>query len=64
MEGKYIWYDKKYKPEKHEHIQFELSDGNNLVYSDVRKFGTMHLVQKGEELSHPSVSKLGPEINN
>ena len=60
MEGKYIWYDKKFVPEKHDHIQFLLRDGNSIVYNDVRKFGTMHLVKKGEEMNHPSLSKLGP----
>lgn len=37
-----------------------LTDGTSLVYNDVRKFGTMHLVKCGEELSHPSIKKLGP----
>jgi len=41
-----------------------MTDGNSLVYNDVRKFGTMHLVNKGEELNHPSIKKLGPEVNN
>lgn len=64
MEGKYIWYDKKYQKETHDHIQFLFTDGNSIVYNDVRKFGTMHLVKKGEEMNHPSISKLGPEVNN
>jgi formamidopyrimidine-DNA glycosylase len=64
MEGKYIWYDNKFKKDTHDHIQFIFTDGNSLVYNDVRKFGTMHLVKKGEELTHPSISKLGPEVND
>lgn len=64
MEGKYILYDKKFKPEKHDHIQFLLTDGTSLVYNDVRKFGTMYLVKKNEEMSHSSLKKLGPEANN
>jgi formamidopyrimidine-DNA glycosylase len=60
MEGKYIWYDKNYQKDKHDHIQFVFTDGNSLVYNDVRKFGTMYLVKKGEEFEHPSLKKLGP----
>jgi formamidopyrimidine-DNA glycosylase len=41
-----------------------LDDGTSLLYSDVRKFGTMVLTEKGKELEHKSIAKLGPEINN
>lgn len=64
MEGKYLLKEKKFSPEKHDHIQFLLTDGTSLIYNDVRKFGTMYLVKKREEMSHPSISKLGPEVNN
>lgn len=47
MEGKYLLKDKHFVPEKHDHIQFLLNDGTSLVYNDVRKFGTMHLVKRG-----------------
>lgn len=40
-----------------------MSDGSALVYLDVRKFGTMHLVLKGQEMEHKSLIKLGPEAN-
>lgn len=60
MEGKYLHKEKGFKPEKHDHIQFLLTDGTSLIYNDVRKFGTMHLVKKGEEMNHPSIRKLGP----
>lgn len=40
-----------------------MSDGSALVYSDVRKFGTMRLVLKGQEMEHKSLIKLGPEAN-
>lgn len=64
MEGQYILWDKKYQPEKHDHLDFTLGDGSHLVYNDVRKFGTMSLVRRGEEFSHPSLQKLGPEITD
>ena len=64
MEGKYFLEDKNFKPQKHDHIQFMMTDGTNLIYNDVRKFGTMYLVKKGEEYEHPSIAKLGPEVHN
>ena len=64
MEGKYMLHPHGYEPEKHDHIQFMFTDGTSLFYNDVRKFGTMYLVKKGEERSHPTVAKLGPEVNN
>ena len=64
MEGKYFMKDSPFTPEKHDHIQFQMTDGTNLIYNDVRKFGTMHLVNIGEEYDHPSIAKLGPEVNN
>jgi formamidopyrimidine-DNA glycosylase len=60
MEGKYLLKEPSFVPEKHDHIQFLLTDGTSLIYNDVRKFGTMHLVKIGEEYDHPSISKLGP----
>jgi formamidopyrimidine-DNA glycosylase len=50
MEGKYLLKEKDFVREKHDHIQFLLADGTSIVYNDVRKFGTMHLVKRGEEL--------------
>ena len=40
---------------------FILRDGTEFRYRDVRKFGTMHLFLKGEELASPPLSTLGPE---
>ena len=48
---------------KHDHIEFLMTDGSALLYSDVRKFGTMHLVEKGTEMQIKSLCKLGPEVN-
>lgn len=45
MEGKYnLMHDEELS--KHEHVVFEFSDGTNLRYHDVRKFGTMDLFVK------------------
>ena len=64
MEGKYSYHEKKPEIGKHDHVEFLLDDGSSLLYSDVRKFGTMVLTERGKELEHRSIAKLGPEINN
>src|SRR5699024_9901286 len=43
------------------HVIFHLTDGRDLRYLDVRKFGKMSLVTRGEEEKYPSLAKLGPE---
>jgi formamidopyrimidine-DNA glycosylase len=61
MEGKYGLYTEDEPVDKHVHVIFYFSDGTELRYKDVRKFGTMHLFKKGEEFSIPPLSQLGPE---
>lgn len=46
---------------KHTHVIFHLESGKELRYLDVRKFGRMSLVPKGQEFEHKSLAKLGPE---
>ncbi len=44
--------------EKHDHVIFEMSSGNRVVYNDTRRFGFMELIKPGE----PSrLDHLGPE---
>lgn len=58
MEGKF--FIKKNEPkEKHEHVFINFSDGSNLRYHDVRKFGTLDCIEKAEEASF--FNKLGVE---
>ena len=45
----------------HTHVIFHLASGKQLWYLDVRKFGRMSLVTKGQEFAHKSLAKLGPE---
>lgn len=47
MEGKYNLMQNE-ELSKHEHVVFEFTDGYNLRYHDVRKFGTMDLFPKME----------------
>ena len=61
MEGKYNLADHQDPIEKHTHVIFHFTDGTELRYRDVRKFGTMHVFKKGEELLHLPLLQLGPE---
>lgn len=61
MEGRYGVFQKGEEKDKHTHIIFHMTDGTELRYRDVRKFGTMHLFKKGEEFYNLPLSQLGPE---
>ncbi|WP_416827681.1 DNA-formamidopyrimidine glycosylase [Ectobacillus polymachus] len=61
MEGKYRLKAATEAPDKHTHVRFCFTDGTELRYQDVRKFGTMHLFQKGEEENNLPLVQLGPE---
>jgi formamidopyrimidine-DNA glycosylase len=63
MEGKYFIRENLSETTKHEHVIFLLSNGQYLSYHDVRKFGTMELVLRGEEKKLQSLKKLGFEAN-
>lgn len=61
MEGKYGVFQKNEPVDKHTHVIFHFTDGTELRYKDVRKFGTMHLYVKGQEFNTLPLSQLGPE---
>lgn len=61
MEGKYGLHQHEEPYDKHTHVFFQFTDGTELRYRDVRKFGTMHLFKKGEEELSLPLSHLGPE---
>ncbi|GKS80955.1 formamidopyrimidine-DNA glycosylase [Ligilactobacillus pabuli] len=61
MEGKYSVKSQTEDLDKHTHVVFDLDDGRQLRYNDVRKFGRMQLVKTGTEDQLPSLKKLGPE---
>lgn len=63
MEGKYFLRNSLDELTKHDHVVFDLGSVY-LSYHDVRKFGTMELVKKGEEFTLLSVKKLGFEAND
>lgn len=49
--------EEKYR--KHAHAIFHLEDGRQLIYSDIRRFGELRLLQ--EESDYPPLLKLAPE---
>ena len=61
MEGKYGLFSADEPVEKHTHVIFTFTDQTELRYKDVRKFGTMHLFAKGDELLELPLKQLGPE---
>lgn len=63
MEGRYEMAAGS-EPDKHTHVRFHFTDGSELRYRDVRKFGTMHIFNPGEEQTSLPLSQLGPEPVN
>jgi formamidopyrimidine-DNA glycosylase len=61
MEGRYGLFQQEEEYDHHTHVIFTFTDGTELRYRDVRKFGTMHLFKKGEEDTELPLSQLGPE---
>ncbi|RXI98517.1 DNA-formamidopyrimidine glycosylase [Anaerobacillus alkaliphilus] len=61
MEGRYGLHEKEEEIDKHTHVIFSFTDGTQLRYRDVRKFGTMHLFLKGEEDISLPLTQLGIE---
>jgi|SRR5690625_1036245 len=61
MEGKYYIQQQDDSLNKHTHVIFTFTNGEQLRYNDVRKFGTMHVFKKGEETTNKPLNQLGPE---
>lgn len=64
MEGKYHLVPTNTPKDKHDHVEFEFTDGSSLRYNDVRKFGRMQLIITGTEKQTTSIGKLGVEPNS
>lgn len=61
MEGKYHITEASKPVNKHEHLVFCFSDGEQLRYQDTRKFGRLQLTDKNTYRLKLPLSKLGPE---
>ena len=46
---------------KHDHVVFESGDGRIVAFNDVRRFGSLDLVETRDANSHPLLASLGPE---
>jgi formamidopyrimidine-DNA glycosylase len=45
----------------HDHVVFEMSSGDRIVFNDPRRFGSMSLVDAGDDGLPPALARLGPE---
>lgn len=61
MEGKYLFEPSSTPIEKHTHLIFQLDQGMDLRYHDVRKFGRLMLVDHDQYLSMEPLAKLAKE---
>lgn len=61
MEGKYRVVSSEEPIDKHTHVIFHFSDGTEMRYNDVRKFGTMHVFPIGTEFKEKPLDHLGPD---
>lgn len=61
MEGKYEFFSEAKPLDKHSHVRFIFTDGSELVYHDVRKFGRIALLKKGTAKHYKGLTQLGPE---
>lgn len=66
MEGKYLFFKQEDLPEapnKHTHVRFTFTDGSQLHYHDVRKFGRMERILNTDQTyaAYFEHRKLGPE---
>ncbi len=61
MEGKYETHKPEEERTKHTHVIFTFTDGTELRYLDVRKFGRMVLVPKNQGEHYKGILALGPE---
>lgn len=63
MEGKYEFHQADDEIAKHTHVMFTFTDGTQLRYLDVRKFGRMTLVPKNQGHQYKGILALGPRAN-
>ncbi len=61
MEGKFFFRNKSDEINKHEHIIFILSNGEEFRFADVRKFGRTLLIPKNKLLTMKPYNELGYE---
>jgi formamidopyrimidine-DNA glycosylase len=61
MTGQFHVLPQKAELGAHEHVRFDLNDGNSLRYRDARRFGYAGLLDSAQLGTHAWFNKLGPE---
>ncbi len=61
MTGRWVYCAPEAPLAKHTHVIFKLSDGNELRFTDVRRFGGMEIVLAEDLDTHSALAKLGVE---
>ena len=61
MTGQFHVLSQQVEAGAHEHVRFDLADGQSLRYRDTRRFGYAGLLNGTELGQHPWFAKLGPE---
>ncbi len=63
MTGNLGIFDKSEPLSKHDHLQWTLSDGNQLRYNDIRRFGSIHVLNRLESETREEIffKTSGPE---
>lgn len=62
MSGKLtVSSDQQYSPLKHDHVIFDVSDGNKLIFNDPRRFGLVTHIKKQDLSSNKLFTSLGVE---
>jgi len=61
MTGKLLVKEREEIPDKHTHIIFELDNGLDLRFNNIRKFGRAYLIDGDNWQNAGGLSKLGPE---
>ena len=49
------------KPNRHDHVAFEMSTPATITFNDPRRFGSMDLLSSADFMAHPVLGSLGPE---
>ena len=60
MSGSFSVIAQSQAPGKHDHIDFLITDGPAVRFTDPRRFGSIHYLQ-GDPDQHPLLTRLGPE---
>lgn len=61
MSGRIFLRDAGTKPQKHDHVIFDVGQGKEIVFNDPRRFGLVDLTRQDAWQTHPLLKNLGLE---